>query len=319
MNPFVHIAAGALLCVSTGAFAAAEFDCAALRLSGDRVPSGYSGQCATTRPMPAVGANVRVPTDIGLALDILGNGVRPIDQLYSFQINAFPTQTLRAAISTTLFGIDFSPDGGTLYGVSAEFDPNFPRWLGTIPQPNGNFTPIAALTGLVPNETINGFAVDPRSGVAFLSGSIGAPMAAHLYTVDLVTAAATLIGTMSTANDPSGNIMIALAINCEGALYAHNLTDDSLYLIDRSNAATTLIGTHGFNSNFAQGMDFDNTDGQLYAFMMQTNGENLFGRIDTTTGAFTTLANNDPPGEYEGAFPGVCPPMPVLFGDGFED
>lgn len=319
MNLFVHIATGALLCAGTGAFAAAEFDCAALQLNAGRVPAGYSGQCATNSPMPAVGGSMRVPTDIGLALDILGNGVRPIDQLYSFQINAFPTQTLRAAISTTLFGIDFSPDGGTLYGVSAEFDPTFPRWLGTIPQPNGNFTPIAALTGLVPNETINGFAIDPRSGVAYLSGSIGAPMAAHLYTVDLVTAAATLIGTMSTANDPSGNIMIALAINCEGALYAHNLTDDSLYLIDRSTAATTLIGAHGLNSNFAQGMDFDNTDGQLYAFMMQTTGENVFGSINTTTGAFTMLANNDPPGEYEGAFPGVCQPLPALFGDGFED
>lgn len=318
MKSIVHIAAGALLCAAPGAFAA-EFDCTSLRLSGDRVPSGYAGQCATATALPATGSPLRTPTDIGLTLDILGNGVRPIDQLYSFQINAFQTQTLRAAISTTLFGIDFSPDGGTLYGVSAEFDPTYPRWLGTIPQPNGNFTPIAPMTGLLPNDTINGFAIDPRSGMAYLSGSSGAPMMAHLYVVDLATAAATLIGTMSTANDPIGNIMIALAINCDGALHAHNLTDDSLYLIDRANATATLIGAHGLNSNFAQGMDFDNTDGQLYAFLMQASGENAFGRLDTTTGAITVLANNDPPGEYEGAFPGLCPALPVLFADGFED
>lgn len=319
MKSFLHIAAGALLCATTGAVAATAFDCAALQPSGNPLPRGYSGQCAGSIPAPATGDDVRVPTDIGLTLDILGNGVRPIGQLYSFQLNNFPVQTLRSPISTTLLGIDFSPDGSTLYGVSAQFDPTLPRWLGTIPQPNGNFTPIAALTGLPPNETINGFALDPRSGVAYLSGSSGAPMAARLYTVNLETAAATLIGTMSTPNDPAGNIMVALAINCEGALYAHNLTDDSLYLIDRSNAAATRIGTHGLDANFAQGMDFDNSDGQLYAFMMLASGENRFGRLDTTTGAFTTLANNDPAGEYEGAIPGVCPALPVLFADGFED
>ncbi len=97
------------------------------------------------------------------------------------------------------------------------------------------------------------------------------------------------------------------------------ITDDALYLIDRFTAATSRIGSHGLDANFAQGLDFDNRDGQIHAFMMLSSGENRFGRLDASTGAFTTLANSDPPGEYEGAIPGLCPAAPVMFGNGFGD
>ncbi len=141
---------------------------------------------------------------MGFAPDILGNGTRTIEQLYSFQIIAFQILALRSSISNTLFGIDYSPDGTQLCGVTAEFESILPRGLGTIPQPNGNFTPIAALTGLVANDTINGFALYPLSGVVYLPGSSGAPMSARLY---LATAVAPLVGTMAAPTDSSGTIL----------------------------------------------------------------------------------------------------------------
>lgn len=297
---------------------AASFDCARLGLNSAIAPAGYSGECGGDRFVPAMGDDLRVPTDIGYTIDVYGSVSRLRDQIYTFTINNFAGQVLRNAVTPSIFGMDFSPDASALYAVTSEASATMPKWLGMIPLPSGDFVPINALSGLPPIDTINGFAIDPRSGVAYLSTSGGDPIRARLFTVNLETAAATMVGTMNAPTDGIGTIMISLAINCDGALYAHNITDDALYIIDRASAATTLIGSHGLSANFAQGMDFDNTDGQLYSFMMLASGENRFGRLDTATGAFTTLSNNDPAGEFEGAFPGVCAPGDLIFADGFE-
>ena len=45
---------------------------------------------------------------------------------------------------------------------------------------------------------------------------------------------------MTAGTDPFGTVMISLAINCDGALYAHNIADDALYQIDRTTAAPSL-------------------------------------------------------------------------------
>lgn len=317
INTTLRFTLSALFSASACA-AAPQFNCAALQLSGAALPAGYSGQCASPGYLPAVGSNVESPGDPGVAIDIFGSATRSADQMYGFTLNAFPLQTLRSHLTTPVYGVDFTPDGSQLFAISSESAANFPRWLGLIGQPAGDFVPIAAIAGLQPFDTVNGFAIDPRSGVAYLSTSGGSPISARLYRVNLSTAAATFVGSMSAPTDPVGTIMIALAINCEGLLYAHNISDDALYSVSRVNGAVTLIGSHGLSANFAQGMDFDNSDGQLYAFMMLASGENRFGRLDTTTGAFTTLANNDPAGEFEGAIPGVCPATDAMFADGFE-
>lgn len=317
INATVRFTISALLSASACA-ATPQFDCAALELSGAALPAGYSGQCRSTNYQPAVGSDLRLPTDPAVAVDIFGSATRIADQMYGFALNAFPLQTLRSHLSTPVYGVDFSPDGSQLFAVSSDVAASFPRWLGVIGQPAGDFVAIAAIAGLQPFDTVNGFAIDPRTGIAYLSTSGGSPISARLYTVNLDTAAATFVGSMSAPTDPVGTIMIALAINCEGLLYAHNISDDALYSVSRANGAVTLIGSHGLSANFAQGMDFDNSDGQLYAFMMLATGENRFGRLDTTTGAFTTLANNDPAGEFEGAIPGICPATDAVYADGFE-
>lgn len=313
----IYLSAAALLGLGNYA-GAANLDCRALQLSSAKIPDGYAGQCTTRSFSPAVGNDFRAPTDIGFTVDILGVAPRLRDQLYTFSIDAFAGQILRNAITPSLTGVDFSPDASQLYAVSSETSVSFPKWLGVIPQPSGDFIPIGALTGLPEGDSIAGFAIHPRNGIAYLATAGGSPVLARLFTVNLVNGVTTLVGPMPAPTDPAGTIMISLAMNCEGTLIAHNISDDSLYSVNPISGATSLIGSHGLATNFAQGMDFDNTDGQLYAFLTLETGENRFGRFNTSTAAFTTLSNNSPQGEFEGAFPGLCPPEALLFSHGFE-
>jgi hypothetical protein len=77
----------------------------------------------------------------------------------------------------------------------------------------------------------------------------------------------------------------------------------------------TLVGPTGVDSNFAQGMDFDNESGKLYAWTYQSGGANKYGTIDTSTGALTVLSSNNPIGEFEGAIKNTCS---TIFSNGFE-
>jgi hypothetical protein len=90
-------------------------------------------------------------------------------------------------------------------------------------------------------------------------------------------------------------------------LVAHEIATDSFYNVNPATGAMTLIGSHGLAANFAQGMDFDNQDGTLYAFIYTGGGTNRFGTVNLTTGAFTTQAQDNPLGEFEGAVRNTCP------------
>lgn len=144
-----------------------------------------------------------------------------------------------------------------------------------------------------------------------ISGFVNVPYG--LYSINPATGAATLIG-----QDATSMAMIAIAINCNGQLYGHDIVNDAIYSINTSNGAVTLLGATGFNSNFAQGMDFDNTTNQLYAWTYQGGGANRYGTIDLTTGALTTLSASNPTGEYEGAIKNTCALGTLVFNDGFE-
>ncbi len=100
-------------------------------------------------------------------------------------------------------------------------------------------------------------------------------------------------------------------------MFGHNISDDALYSIDPVTGAGTFIGTHGFDANYAQGMDFDNSDGTLYGFMTTIDTSSRFGSFNLSTGAFTTLVHDNPSGEYEGAFPAACP-SDTIFANGFD-
>jgi hypothetical protein len=304
-------AAAAMFTVAANA---QTLDCAALSNSSQAEPAGYAAQCGTlVAANPSVSSN-RAPTDTGVTIDIRGNAPRLANTLYSFTLNAFQTQTSLGATNPSVFGTDFSANGQTLYGVVGTGAATNALSLGTINRTTGAFTAIGALTGLAAGENVTALAIHPRTNAAWIVGNGGTPAFSNLYTLNLTTGAVTLVGPMNPgATVP--NIHIAIAVNCNGDMYSHNVADDSLYRVNTTTGLSTVIGTHGLAANFAQGMDFDNNDGSLYGFIYTGAGTNRFGTFNLATGAFTSLTTDNPLGEYEGAIPTQCPttgPAPAI-------
>jgi Cys-rich repeat protein len=108
-----------------------------------------------------------------------------------------------------------------------------------------------------------------------------------LYTVDLSTGAATEVGQITNA--PA---IIDIAMSPDMQLYGVDILNDALVRIDPQTAAGTVIGSIGFDANYAQGMDFEEESGVLYLAAYSTGGE--LRTADLNTGATTLI----------GAFPG---------------
>ena len=148
--------------------------------------------------------------------------------------------------------------------------------------------------------TWTGLSIDPTTNVFYASTG------ANLYTLNPITCSPTLIGPFNV----TGGIMIDIAVNPAGVMYGHDIFTDSIYTINTSTGAATLVGLTGYLANFAQGMDFDNEDGTLYIFLYVGTGVNHYGTVNLTTGAVTALASTNPTGEFEGATQtlGLCIP-----------
>ncbi|MGH2537056.1 MAG: DUF4394 domain-containing protein, partial [Candidatus Promineifilaceae bacterium] len=220
-------------------------------------PAGYAELCLGGRaqPQPPAAPAQRDPTDLAFALDI---GFVS-DNFVSHQLNDFPGQTVLGSNAQPIFGMDFDPTATSLYALDDDA-----QQLGTLNLANGAFSPIGPSLPLA-GHTLTGLTIHPDSGAAYVSSTDGATAA--LYTLDLATGALTFIGSQTTTP-----LLIDIAMNAAGLLYGHDISTDSIYTIDPATAAATLVGPTGVNSNFAQGMDFDNEDGTLYAWTYQGGG-----------------------------------------------
>ena len=292
------LSAALVLGLSAAPAYADDLDCAALANSADAEPAGYAEACGpfdvdASTPTPSS------PTSTGFTLDIRGDAGagRAQNTLYSFVLNNFAGQTPVAVTNPSVFALDFDPTGTTLYAIPSSTAAANPNTLGTINTATGAFTPIAVMNGALTTAP-TGLTIDPVSGTAYISSTT------DLFTIDLTTATTTAVGTMGTA----GGLVIDIAMDCNGALYAHDIGDDSLYSVNTATGAATVIGGTGLAANFAQGMDFDNDDGQLYGFVYTGGGTNTFGTFNLATGAVSALSTNSPLGEFEGAIPTTCVP-----------
>lgn len=286
-------AALTILALFAGSTYAQTLDCAALANSTEAEPAGYAAQCGPfvfdTSPS---GDAPAAPTDLGSVLDLRGDAGPP-NTLYSYTLNNFPARTALGVTNPSVFALDYDPTATTLYGIAGSAAVTNPNGFGTINTTTGAFTLIATLSGAA---GANGMTIDPVTGDAYIND------ATNLYSFDLTTGVATLIGTFG------GGVttMVDISMNCDGEIYGHDIGTDGLYSVNPATGAATLIGLHGLAANFAQGMDFDNDDGTLYAFVYTGGGTNTYGTFNLTTGAITPLFTNNPMGEYEGATPSVC-------------
>lgn len=114
-------------------------------------------------------------------------------------------------------------------------------------------------------------------------------LTSYLYTINPVTAETTLIGTITGVGDPSiGNLIAAIAIDSNGALYGIDLVADDFVAIDKTNGEGAVLGSLGFDANYAQSLDFDDYTGALY-YAARNDSEDLsqMYTIDPISGALT--------------------------------
>ena len=254
-------------------------DCAAYQNYSGFEPFEVASACRVSLP-DITTTSILSPTDLGYAQDI---GYIS-DNFVSFNLNNFSGQTVIGTNTVPYYGMDFDPAAEVLWALNDTTDE-----LGTINLTSGAFTGIAACPPGGGAENWTGLAIDPSTGIFYASTGT------NLYIINSTNGSATLKGPFGTS------MMIAIAINMNGAMYGHDIGTDSIYSIDKSTGTATLIGPTGYNANYAQGMDFDNQDGTLYIFLYIGSGANVFGTVNLSTGAVTPLATSSPQGEFEGA------------------
>jgi outer membrane protein assembly factor BamB len=206
--------------------------------------------------------------------------------LLSFPVS-MPAENIVANVAIDTFAMDFNSLGTTLYAIEY-VSPN-PVSFGTINTTTGAYNVIAPLTGVGAGENATGLSVDPLTETFYLSTVIGAGTN-KLYTVNPTTGVATFVAPMSGATE----LFIDIAIGPTGQMYAHDIANDTLYSVDKATGVTTAIGLTGFAANFAQGMDFDYADGNLYATVYTGAGTGKFVQFDLNTGAGIVLADTTP-------------------------
>ena len=121
-------------------------------------------------------------------------------------------------------------------------------------------------------------------GVLYAS-SANVPDGSTLYTINPMTGAATIIGQIT--NTPC---IIDIAMNPSGDLYGVDICSDVLVQINPRTAEGTIIGSIGFDANYAQGMSFNKASGILYLAAFNTSSWAGELRVaDPTTGNTTFL------------------------------
>ncbi len=150
-----------------------------------------------------------------------------------------------------IYGGDFLDDNfNTLYGITAGGN------LVTVNVSNGSITVVGALnlqTGDIPTD----LSQDPTDGTLYACATDMS--VSRLYTINPLTGAATLIGAINNAN-----FALSIAVNTAGEMFCLDGSGDNLLSINKSTADGTIIGSLGYDANYAQGMDFNHKNGILY-------------------------------------------------------
>ena len=241
--------------------------------AGDAAPTG--GLAPTNR------------ATIGYHLNLRGG----FDHVARFTVPDAHLATVVGPQTANIYGMDY--DGENIWGISQDT-----LQLGTIDQQTAVFTPTHSITGMPAGQSLTGLTI-AADGTFYVSTSSGTDNT--ILTLNPGTGALAPIGQIA------GSLIIALAINCAGELYAHDISGDRILRIPTNNpAGYTVVGPTGQSANFAQGMDFDDSTNTLYAWIYRGTGAGDFATINTSTGAATAVTPLT--GEFEGLIMTTCAP-----------
>lgn len=212
--------------------------------------------------------------------------------------NPFTYPQIGVTSSLTYNAIAFNPADNYLYGVT---------WNNSTKQvnllriaSNGSVTNAGAITG----GGINSNGVAPASGEIgadgyyYLKFNTPGTGGGVLYRVNLSNLSATTATTLSR-DLPSADLAWY-----NGALYSHNMDNGSLYKINPSTGAVTIIGASGVNSAFGALVSAANG-----IFGVNNNGG--FYQFNPATGKATLISSSPSSNNNDGA---KCLSTPLVFG-----
>ncbi len=181
----------------------------------------------------------------GYAFDIIN------DEFLSFN-------TIDPASANTISANTMNIYGGT-------FDANHTSFMYTIDNEGflrkedvttGIYTNIGLCNPINTNHKWTGISVDKYSNIMYGVSSDGND--SYIYTIDMNTAVATPIGSTGIP------ACIDIAIDGGGQMYGYDIAGDNSYQIDKVTGASTLLGSIGFNANYAEGMGWDPVTDVIY-------------------------------------------------------
>ncbi|MEI7981204.1 MAG: carboxypeptidase-like regulatory domain-containing protein, partial [Bacteroidota bacterium] len=247
-------------------------------LSAGRAPTVHS-----IPPLPLKGKG-----DIGYAFDIY-----PGRNFFSFNPEDPASQNVICPIT-------MAPAGGTFDALNTgfiyliDFNDNF---LKKADITSGAVIPIGFCNpGNYPNRW-TGISVDKTTNVMYgIATNLGV---SKLYTIDMNTGTITLIGSTGIPG------AIDLAIDGKGQMYSFDIVNDEAWKVDKTTGASILLGSIGYDANYAQGMGWDPATDIIYITAYNdATGYSELRILDRITGNTTLVGNLS--GEVDGlAFPGV--------------
>ena len=129
--------------------------------------------------------------------------------------------------------------------------------------------------------SFNEITVDPTDGTIY--GTDGN----NLYTIDPTVPSYTNIGA-----HVNSNLMICVACDQAGNLWAYDIGNDMFYSVDKTTGLATTVGSIGYNANYAQGMFYDQaTASIMMAGYNLSNSMCEIRQVDVTTGASVILSS----------------------------
>jgi hypothetical protein len=162
-------------------------------------------------------------------------------------------------------------DGNHYLVTNAPAFYHFNDWTGEV-------TLLGSITGMS-GQTPNGIGYNFVNSTYYLASST------NLFSFDVTTRVATLIGPFNT-----GGLMIDLCFNFTGTCYAYDVGTDNAYTVNITTGEATLLGPLGYDANFGQGMSYDFETETIY--LSAFNNGTFSGQLRTmnpTTGMTTLI------------------------------
>jgi len=139
----------------------------------------------------------------------------------------------------------------------------------------GNITTVGP-TGLSDGYTPTGLTCDKTTGILYLSADYG--NTSYIFTINPETGAATVVG------ETGIYVLIDITIDGTGQMYGYSVVDDNAYKIDKLTGEATVIGSIGFDANYAQSMEWDPVSDNIYLAAFTSSEEPQFRIMDRETG-----------------------------------